>query len=167
MSPREPQNPAIPEPRTETVERALPSGRTLVIRAGGAGEEIELRSTGGDVDLRITLTDSGPVISLRGARVEVDSPDVAVRCNTFDLQATGAVRLASDQEVRIDAGEMRTETKRDIHLNGAFIRLNCTAEGEAEAQALLAQMAQAAEELQAQQGAAPASCACDPAAAKP
>lgn len=139
MSPRDPQTPALPE--AEIVERALPSGRSLVLRVGGDGEEIEIRGAGGAVDLRITLTDAGPVVSLRGARVEVDSADVAVRCRTFDVQATGTVRVASEQEVRFEADELRAETKRDIHLNGTFIRLNCTADGEAEAQALLAQMA--------------------------
>jgi hypothetical protein len=148
MSPRHiPAAPAADAPplselsETQVVERVLPSGRSLVLRAGGAGEDIEIRSAGGDVELRITLTDAGPVVSMRGARVEVESPDVAFRCRTFDVQATGDVRLGSEQAVRIQADEVRAETKQDIHLNGAFIRLNCTAEGEAEAQALLAQMA--------------------------
>ncbi|MFT3765656.1 MAG: hypothetical protein QM820_09090 [Minicystis sp.] len=161
MSPREPQAPALPD--TETIERVLPSGRSLVLKVGGDGEEIEIRGAGGDLDLRIILTDAGPVVSLRGARVEVDSADVAVRCRNFDVEATGSVRVASNQEVRIEADEVRTETKRDIHLNGAFIRLNCTTDGEAEAQALLAQMAASAEAP----GAAPATgapCACAPAA---
>jgi hypothetical protein len=78
---------------------------------------------------------------MRGARVEVDSPDVAFKCRTFDVQASGGVRVQAD--------EVRAETKHDIHLNGAFIRLNCTPEGEAQAQALLAQMAAAAEQARA------------------
>jgi hypothetical protein len=117
----------------EVVERALPSGRTLVLRIGTAGEDIEIRSAAGDLDLRISLTDAGPVVSMRGARVEVDAADVAVRCRDFDVQASGNVRFAAE--------ELRAETTRDIHLNGSFIRLNCTADGDAEAQALLAQMA--------------------------
>ena len=63
---------------------------------------------------------------MRGARIEVESPEVAFRCQTFDVQASGNVRLASEQEVRIEADELRAQTKRDVHLNGAFIRLNCT-----------------------------------------
>ena len=119
--------PVLVEP--EIVERRLPSGRSLVLRMDGAGEEIEIRSARGELDVRITLTDAGPVVSLRGARLEVESPDVAFRCNTFDVQAAGAVSLASEREVRVTADEVRMETAHDIHLNGAFIRLNCTAEG--------------------------------------
>jgi hypothetical protein len=137
MAPRDAQAPE----HSEVVERTLPSGRTLVLRIGSAGEDIEIRSAGGDLDLRITLTDAGPVVALRSARVEVDTADVAFRCRDFDVQASGTARFAAD--------ELRAETKRDIHLNGAFIRLNCTPEGEAEAQALMAQVA-------AQQGALPA-----------
>jgi hypothetical protein len=154
MAPRDPQAPehaftvgetptppAQPEIVDGVVERVLPSGRKLVLRIGSAGEDIEIRSAGGDLDLRITLTDAGPVVSLRGARIEVDTADVAVRCRDFDVQASGTVRLASEREVRFEGDELRAETKRDIHLNGTFIRLNCTADGDAEAQALLAQMA--------------------------
>jgi hypothetical protein len=146
MSPRDGQTAAHSEvdaPATEhseVVSRVLPSGRTLVLRIGAEGEDLEIRSPEGALDLRITLTDAGPVVSLRGARVEVDAADVAVRCRDFDVQASGNVRFGAE--------ELRAETTRDIHLNGAFIRLNCTADGDAEAQALLAQMA-------AQQGTEP------------
>lgn len=129
MAPRDDQAPQ----HSEIVERVLPSGRTLVLRIGSATEDIEIRSTAGELDLRITLTDAGPVVSLRGARVELDAADVAVRCRDFDVKASG--------EVRFEAEELRAQTKRDVHLNGAFIRLNCTTEGEAEAQELLAQLA--------------------------
>jgi hypothetical protein len=135
MSPRSAAAPALSladppaELPADVIERRLPSGRSLVLRIDGAGEEIEIRSARGELDLRITLTDAGPVVSLRGARLEVESPDVAFRCRTFDVQATEALTLASEREVRVVADEVRMETQRDIHLNGAFIRLNCDASG--------------------------------------
>src|SRR5689334_9807832 len=115
MAPRD--TPGTDPSESEIVQRVLPSGRTMVLRIGSGGEDIEVRSAAGDLDLRITLTGAGPVVSLRGARVEVDAADVAVRCRDFDVQASG--------EVRFGAQELRAETKRDIHLNGEFIRLNC------------------------------------------
>jgi hypothetical protein len=124
------------------VERALPSGRTLVLRIGSAGEDVEIRSAAGELDLRITLTDKGPVVSLRGARLELDAADVAFRCRDFDVQATGTAQIVAD--------ELRAKTTRDIHLNGEFIRLNCSPASEAEAQARMAQ----AEALMAAQAAA-------------
>src|SRR4051812_14233039 len=100
MAPRDPQASERSDIMERVMERVLPSGRTLVLRIGSAGEDIEIRSAVGELDLRITLTDAGPVVSLRGARVEVDTADVAVRCRDFDVQASGTVRLASESEMR-------------------------------------------------------------------
>jgi hypothetical protein len=108
------------------LERRLPSGRSLVLRTDAGGEEIEIRSARGEVDLKITLTDAGPVVSLRGARLEIDSPDVAFRCRNFDVEATGDLSLRSQREVRILGDELRARTEHDIHLNGAYVRINCT-----------------------------------------
>lgn len=113
---------------TGVVERRLPSGQSVVLRIDGAGEEIEIRSARGEVDVRITLTDAGPVVSLRGARLELEAPDVSVRCNTFDVHATETLSLSSERDVRIEADELRAKTEHDVHLNGAYIRLNCTAD---------------------------------------
>ena len=135
MSPRSATAPVLvpvnrpANPPAELLERRLPSGQSLVLRADGAGEDLEIRSARGELEIRITLTEAGPVVSLRGARLEVESPDVAFRCRTFDVQATESLTLASEREVRVAANEVRVETQHDIHLNGAFIRLNCDASG--------------------------------------
>jgi hypothetical protein len=101
-----------------TQERALPSGRSVVVRVNGGSEELEVRSAEGDVEVRITLTDSGPVVSLKGARLELESPDaVAVRCRRLDIETEEATRLAS-------AGETHILSEDDIHMKGKIIRLN-------------------------------------------
>jgi len=111
------------DPHSERLERRLPSGRSLVLRLGDpgdperAGEEIEIRSARGDLELR---------------------------CRTFDVQTTGTLSLASEAEVRVAADEVRVETAHDIHLNGAFIRLNCTADGEPPPEDMVAVAAAAA-----------------------
>jgi hypothetical protein len=105
-----------------TIERRLPSGRSLVLRAGPFQEEIEIRSQQGDIDLVITLTEAGPVVLLRSARLDVDSPEIALRCRRFSVSAA--------EEVRLEADEVRVQTEHDIHLNGAFVRLNCTPDAE-------------------------------------
>jgi hypothetical protein len=117
----------VTEPESEPIfERRLASGGLLHLRTSDKGEELELRSARGDLDLRIVLTEAGPVVSLRCARLDVESPEVAFRCDTFDVQAKGDVRIASEREVAITADELRAKTERDIHLNGAYVRINCT-----------------------------------------
>ncbi len=110
------------------LERQLPSGRSLVLRTDPAGEELEIRSRRGEVEVRIVLTDAGPVVTLRGGRLEMESPAVTFRCESFDVQASSEVNLTSQGEVRIAADQLRARTQQDIHLNGAYIRLNCTPE---------------------------------------
>src|SRR5262245_20165863 len=98
--------------------RDLPSGRSVVLKVTGAGEELEVRSPAGEVEVRIQLTDAGPIVSLRGGRLELESPDtVAVQCRRFEVQ--------SEEEVLLTGQELRVRTKGDIHLNGDVIRLNC------------------------------------------
>ncbi|MEN9796424.1 MAG: hypothetical protein RL653_120 [Pseudomonadota bacterium] len=114
----------VPQPAPLTVsdtadalERRLPSGRAVSLKADAGGEMLEIRSPSGELEVSIVLGPDGPVVKLRGARLEVDSPEIALRCKTFDVQASEQIRLQGD--------ELRATTQRDIHLNGAFIRLNC------------------------------------------
>lgn len=103
--------------RANTLERSLPSGRSFSLKADAGGEQLEIRSPAGELEVSIVLGPDGPVVKLRGARLEVDSPEIALRCKTFDVQAS--------EEIRLQGDELRAVTQRDIHLNGAFIRLNC------------------------------------------
>lgn len=98
--------------------RQLPSGRSVVVRVHDSKEELEVRSPGGEVEVRIVLTENGPVVSLRGARLELESAEaVAVKCRTFEVNASEGVNLTGH--------ELRVKTDDDIHLNGKIIRLNC------------------------------------------
>ena len=105
--------------------RLLPSGRSVVLHVDGAHEAIELRSPEGEVEVSIVMTESGPVVKLKGARLELEAPDsLSVRCRHLDLQATESARLRSDGELHLDAQEGWIETRDDIHINGKIIRLN-------------------------------------------
>jgi hypothetical protein len=95
------------------------------VRVDGGREELEVRSPQGDVEVRITLTDAGPVVSLRGARLELDSPDaVAVNCRKFEVNTQEGTELKSAGAVQIAANEMNVNTTEDIRLKGKIIHLN-------------------------------------------
>ena len=87
----------------QLVERPLTSGRSVVLRFEGARDELEVYSPTGDLELRIALTDAGPVLLLRACAVALD-------CRSFEIHAT--------EDVRLRAGG-------DVHINGATVRLNC------------------------------------------
>ncbi len=124
---REPATSPLPQETGEAAHaRELPSGRSVLLRVSAAGEEIEVRSAAGEVEVRICLTAEGPVVQLRGARLHLDAAEaVDVRCRRFAVQAADAeFRTAGD--IHMEAGgEMRIRTEGETHINGKMINLNC------------------------------------------
>jgi hypothetical protein len=127
--------PAIPDPPKEDrlatrdglPQGVLPSGRTVVIRADGQGEAIEVRSASGEMELRIALTDQGPVLSLRGARFEIDAADtVAVNCRHFAVRTTDGVVLDAAGEIAMRSGaDTRLRSAGDTYIDARLVNLNC------------------------------------------
>jgi len=117
----------IPESKAEeTHDHPLPSGRSVILRVTDAGEDLQIRSPSGEVEVHITLTDDGPVVHLRAARLELEALEtVALHCRRLEIDTEESARLHSAGELRLTGQEMRVQTKGDIHLNGEVIRLNC------------------------------------------
>jgi hypothetical protein len=107
-------------------DRVLPSGRSVLIKVKDGREELEVRSPQGEVEVRITLSDSGPVVNLRAARLELESADtLSLTCRRLEVNTIEATKLQSSGTVQITGQEMQVQTQDDIHLNGKIIRLNC------------------------------------------
>jgi hypothetical protein len=104
----------------------LPSGTTLTVRAGTDGEEINLRTAGGTLEVKIRLTDDGPVLSLKGATLEIEATDrVAVNCREFSVHAQDRVEL-SGGDVRVHSGnEIRMKSAAQTYIDGDYVNLNC------------------------------------------
>lgn len=123
--------PAVPEPSPPNGDLAqrgvLPSGRTVVIRADSKGEAIEVRSSAGEMELRIALTDQGPVLSLRGARLEIDAADtVAVNCRQFEVRTTEGVTLDAAGDIALRSGATtHLRSAGDTNIDGQMVKLNC------------------------------------------
>ncbi|MFO0896002.1 MAG: hypothetical protein U0836_01120 [Pirellulales bacterium] len=102
------------------------SGRNVSLRLGPDGEEFEIRSPAGELELRILLTPEGPVLRLEAARIEVQAAEkFRVDCGEFHVAAERGLHLQADETVQIEADRMRVRTQDDIRLNGSFVRLNC------------------------------------------
>jgi hypothetical protein len=107
-------------------ERFLPSGRSVLVKVTSAGEELQVRSPQGEVEVRITLGEGGPVVHLSGARLELETPDtIALNCRRLELNTAESIQLKSAGNLQLSGQEMRVQTTGDIHLNGDVIRLNC------------------------------------------
>jgi hypothetical protein len=111
----------VDEPR----EVYLQGGRTLVVHEQGDAQLVEIRSESGTVEVRITLTDKGPVLQMESVRlaikaseaVEIDSPRVAIRGEDTVEVSGGKVALEAEDDVTVEAdGEVRVVGKM-IYLN--------------------------------------------------
>ncbi len=104
----------------------LPSGRSVAVKVAGGREELEVRSPVGEVEVHITLTDQGAVVSLRACRLELGSTDtVAMHCRRFQVITTEGTDLLSDGDVVMTGRQMLVKTEGDIRMNGGIIHLNC------------------------------------------
>lgn len=93
------------------LSQKLPSGRDVILHVQQNREEIEVRSPDGMLEIRISLTESGPVVQLKGGRLEIESSDaVRVNCQKFEVNAQQGIDLKS---------------RDNINLDGEYVQLNC------------------------------------------
>src|SRR4029079_15067024 len=102
----------------------LREGRKLVIGEQGGNQLVEIRNESGMLELRIVLTEQGPVLQMEAARlslkateaVEIESPHVAIKgSETLEL-AGGQVRVKAERALRLEAKEEAVMVGQPIHL---------------------------------------------------
>jgi uncharacterized protein (DUF2345 family) len=110
----------------ETRELYLREGRTLTVAARGAEELIEIRAASGQVEVRIVLTEQGPVLQMEAVRLQLKAAEaVEVETKQFTVKAQESVTLASEGEVKVtSAGETKVEAEGDVRVVGKLIHLN-------------------------------------------
>lgn len=110
----------------ETSEREvfLRDGKKLVVSEQGSDQVVEIRNESGMLEVRIKLTDQGPVLQMEGARlslkatesVEIESQKVAVKADELALSGK-SITVESEQDTKVTAnGEVRIVGKM-IYLN--------------------------------------------------
>ncbi len=118
-------NPTLANVEEAARQRLLPSGRSVVVKVTDEGEELQVRSPGGAVEVRITFGADGPVVRLSGARLELEAVDtVAVQCRRLEVNTQDSIQLTSAGELHLAGQEMNVETRGDIRLKGEIIHLN-------------------------------------------
>jgi hypothetical protein len=103
----------------------LKDGRTLVVSDVGADQLVEIRNESGMVELRIQLTEQGPILQMESVRlqlkaseaVEIESPTVAITGTEKLELAGGKIEIEAEEEIEI-------EGKSDVRVKGKMIWLN-------------------------------------------
>jgi nitrous oxidase accessory protein NosD len=95
----------------------LQGGRTLVLEPSGDDDLIEVRAPTGTVEVRLRITDDGPVLELQSVRLSLRAArSVDVETSSFTVSAD-EISLAGTADVRIDANG-------EVIVTGETIRLN-------------------------------------------
>jgi hypothetical protein len=134
----------------EATNVTLTSGRHYELRADGARDQLTIRSTEGNIILRIEVTDEGPVLAFSGAsinlvatrKMHIEAEDVLMHAKRdMVLDAGGSLRerVGGDHHTRVEGNErleasgveMQANTRsvtvramQNISLDGERIGLN-------------------------------------------
>ncbi len=100
----------------ETRELYLKDGRRVSVDDNNI---VEIRAASGQVEVRIQLTEQGPVLQMEAARMqlkaaeslEIESKRVDIKVTEGDLKITGEA-------------DMKVEAKGEVRINGKMIWLN-------------------------------------------
>lgn len=103
----------------------LPSGRQVAIRVDEDREELVLVGQDGYVELQVVLDESGPILKLPAARIQLKGAD------TLDLSAR-RVRLHADEDLTLEGARVdvrsqsnvELEADDDVRVRGRYIYLN-------------------------------------------
>jgi hypothetical protein len=122
----------------------LPSGRRVTVEVQGQEERLVVSDAGGNVELKVRLTDQGPVLVFETARLEFASRhDMSVRCRNLALEAEQGITLRSGEDLSLSGqavslegrrGEVALQANDDLVINGERVLVNCPTEEEVQRQ---------------------------------
>ena len=112
-------------------EVRLQHGRSLAITSAqnddsDSSQTIELRAESGQVELRIRVTEDGPVLCVDGVRLSVAAADdIELRCKAFRVDAAESVAIESQGKLEVSSqDELHVQSKDDVRVRGKLIYLN-------------------------------------------
>jgi len=113
------------EETTDEREVYLRDGRKLVVSDQGNDQLVEIRNESGMLEVRIRLTEEGPVLQMESARISLKASE-AVQIESKRIEIKGAEKLElKGGEVEM-TGEKNEEegTSGDVKVVGTMIYLN-------------------------------------------
>jgi hypothetical protein len=104
----------------------LDQGRSVAINRDGAHQVVEFRDASGTLELRVKLTEEGPVLVMEGMKVQVNATEsFSVKTKDFHVEAEGETVIATKGELKIHSdGEMSIDSPEDLRIRGKIIYIN-------------------------------------------
>ena len=107
-------------------ELELRHGRKLSVARGGERDMVEIRGPSGALEIRIELTENGPVLRMESLRISLKAAEtVDVECKEFrvnaekdvEMKSQGGIKISGEADVKVTAGG-------EVHVKGTMIYLN-------------------------------------------
>ena len=104
----------------------LRDGRKLVVSEQGADQLVEIRSGSGMLEVRIRLTEEGPVLQMESARLSLKaSESVEIESKRVEIKGTEHVEVAGkDVQISGEGGDVKVNADGDVKVVGTTIHLN-------------------------------------------
>jgi hypothetical protein len=104
----------------------LAHGRLLTVDSAGAEQFVEIRAASGIVELRVKITEDGPVLLIEGVRISLKATEsVQVDCPRFSVTTSHSIEMASQGTIQVSgAGDVCVDAKGEVHVKGEMIHLN-------------------------------------------
>ena len=130
--PKETQELATAEVATEATDSVetrqlyLRNGRTLTVSGRGAEELVEIHASSGMLELRIKMTEQGPVLQMESVRLSLKAAEsVDVEAKQFNVKTEEGVNVTSKGDIKLTGeADVRVDANGEVRINGKMIYLN-------------------------------------------
>ena len=104
--------------------QSLPTGHRVEI--GIEDQEIQVFDSGEKLQVVISLTESGPIVQVDGAKIQMRSAsDIDMKCDNLRIHTNEDLHLNANRELTIESTEeLHINCETDIRLRGKTIWLN-------------------------------------------
>jgi hypothetical protein len=104
----------------------LDSGRQIIVHSDEKEELIQIVEAAGDVVMSVRMTDSGPVVTVRGAHLEIKSTEtITLEAKEIKICAEENASVKSKGSLEVDsAKKMDIHSDDEIRVEGKMIHLN-------------------------------------------
>jgi hypothetical protein len=104
----------------------LDSGRQIIVHSDEKEELIQIVEPKGEIAMTVRMTDAGPVVTVRGAHLELKSTEtITLEAKKITIHAKEEAVVESEGNLEIDsAKKMDIHSDDEIRVDGKMIHLN-------------------------------------------
>jgi hypothetical protein len=115
------------EETTDEGEREvfLKGGKKLVVSEQGGDQLVEIRSESGMLELRIKLTEQGPVLQMESVRMQLKASEaVEIASNRVEIKGSEQVAIEGGKVAVVAEEDATVDAKGEVRVVGKTIWLN-------------------------------------------